>query len=232
GEVARVALLEESERVRDMVLGAVSHDLRTPITTIRTLAQHPVPAADSGARIDEQAARLERLVGNLLDLSRMRADAFPITPEPNVAEDLLGAVARQAHGVVRDATLAVQHDPTGELLLGRFDFAQLVRALGNLVDNALHVSPPGAVVDLSAAAEGEWLVFTVADRGPGIATDDAERIYAPFQRGHDAARDGGTGLGLAIARALAQAHGGWLRHTPRPGGGTTFRLAVPLVREP
>lgn len=226
-EASRLVALEESERVRNLVLGAVSHDLRTPLTTIRTLAQS-AEAGSVGPRIDQQAARLERLVHNLLDLSRMRADAFPVVLEPNVAEDLIGAVSRQVRGSERHATLQVRSDASTGMLIGLFDFPQLLRAIGNLVDNALNASPPGAVVHLSARADGSWLVFDVLDRGAGIPIADRERIFEPFQRGGGAQADGGTGLGLAIAHAVAKAHGGELMHASREGGGTAFSLRVPL----
>jgi two-component system sensor histidine kinase KdpD len=112
-------------------------------------------------------------------------------------------------------------------LLGEFDFVHALRALVNLIENALKYSPPNTTVEVRVAREAGWLVFHVSDRGAGISGDDRERVFEPFYRAPGYAVDvGGAGLGLAIARRLAREQGGDVRHEHREGGGSTFTLAL------
>ena len=161
----------------------MSHDLRTPLTAIKALAQTAAGRGDANARvIEEQVDRLSRFVGDILDLSRLKGGVFPVTLEPNTAEDVLGAVTRQLQPVLAGRSLATSIDMTQPALVGRFDFVQTLRILSNLVENALRYSPPRAPVEIGATRQGESLRFTVADRGPGIPVEDRERIFAPFFR--------------------------------------------------
>jgi two-component system sensor histidine kinase KdpD len=115
-------------------------------------------------------------------------------------------------------------------LVGRFDFTHSLRILGNLLENALRYTPAGGSVELGVRREGESLVFTVADRGPGIPAAEVERIFHPFYRRADAAPDvGRAGLGLSIARRLAEIQNGSLTYEPRQGGGSVFVLRLPAV---
>src|SRR5262249_18421056 len=116
------------------------------------------------------------------------------------------------------------------LLFGRFDFAQTLRALVNLIENAAKYSPRGSTIDLSARREGDQLVFAVADRGPGVPMEERERIFEPFYRRSGGAPDvGGVGLGLSIARGIAVAEGGSVSVSDRTGGGSVFALRVPAL---
>jgi two-component system sensor histidine kinase KdpD len=116
------------------------------------------------------------------------------------------------------------------LLFGRFDFAQTLRALVNLIENAAKYSPPETPIDLSARRDGRWLVFSVADRGPGVPADQRERVFEPFYRRAEQPPDvGGVGLGLSIARGIAEAQGGSVGLTDREGGGSVFELRVPAI---
>jgi len=120
------------------------------------------------------------------------------------------------------------------LLFGRFDFSQTLRALVNLIENAAKYSPPNAPIELTARRDDHWLVFSVADRGPGEPVEDRDRIFEPFYRRADSEPDvSGAGLGLSIARGIAQAQGGSITLSEREGGGSVFHLAVPgmLVSE-
>jgi two-component system, OmpR family, sensor histidine kinase KdpD len=186
--------------------------------------------------IEEQVDRLSRFVGDILDLSRLKGGVFPVTLEPNTAEDLVGAVARQLQPLLAGRAVTTAIDISQPALVGRFDFVQTLRILNNLVENALRYSPPGATVEVSAARHGDVLAFTVADRGAGIAPEDRERMFEPFFRAAGSPPDvGRAGLGLSIARRLAEAQGGRLRYEPRPGGGSVFILELqpldPLATE-
>lgn len=213
------------------VLAAVSHDLRTPLTTITALAQAGVARGDANARgIEEEANRLARLVADLLDLSRLKGGALPMHPELNTAEDLVGAAVRQTAGLFTDRTLETSVDLTEPALVGRFDFVQSLRILTNLLGNAAHHTPAGSPVELSVRREGALLAFMVADRGPGVAAAERDRIFEPFYRPTGAPADGGggrVGLGLAIARRLAELQGGTVEYAPRTGGGSVFTLRLP-----
>jgi len=228
--------MREADRLRNALLASVSHDLRTPLTTIKVLAQesarqHDLEVAVTNARvIEEHADRLARVVSNVLDVTRLRAKTLPVRPEFNTAEDLVGAVARQCAGVLGGHDLERQIDEQGNLLAGCFDFVQSLRILTNLVENAVRYSPRGAPVMLSARREENELVFDVADLGPGVAPMQRERIFDPFYRVPGTAPDiGGTGLGLYIARALAEAQEGTLTYRSRVPRGSIFTLRLPAM---
>jgi two-component system sensor histidine kinase KdpD len=231
-EAEHAAALREADRMKDNLLASVSHDLRTPLTTIKALAQTAALRGDTAAAaIEEQADRLTRLVADLLDLSRMKGDAFRAAPEINTAEDLIGAAQRQAQGLLSDGrTIRSVIDLDSPALVGRFDFTHSLRIIGNLLENALRYTPPRGSVELGVRRDGDTLLFTVADRGPGIPAAEVERIFHPFYRRADAAPDvGRAGLGLSIARRLAEIQEGSLRYEPRPGGGSVFVLRLPAV---
>ena len=235
-ELEHVEVLREGVRVREALLASVSHDLRTPLTTIKVLAHEAAGETDlslavsNASIIEEQADRLAGIVSNLLDLTRLRSNAFPVHPDVNVAEDLVGAVARQVSGIIDGRALVCTIDSEGPILLGRFDFVHSQRILVNLIENAVRHSPLGAPIVLGASRDGDSLVFTVADSGNGIATSEREKIFEPFYRSPSAVADvGGIGLGLYIGRELAKAQGGSLTLAPSAGGGSTFVLRLACV---
>lgn len=223
----QVAALREADRLKDALLASVSHDLRTPLTSIKALAAELRVAGDErGALIEEEADRLNRFVTDLLDLSRLTGGALPLSPEVIAAEDLVGAALQRLAGVPAAAAIQVSLPADGSLPLGRFDFVHSLRALTNLLDNALRFSPEPGSVGLVVRTEGAFLVLEVTDRGPGIPEADRHRLFEPFA----AAREGrGTGLGLSIASRIAEAQGGSVTHEPRPGGGSRFTLRLPAA---
>jgi two-component system sensor histidine kinase KdpD len=231
-EAEHAAALREADKMKDNLLASVSHDLRTPLTTIKALAQTAALRGDTAAAaIEEQADRLTRLVADLLDLSRMKGDAFHAAPDINTAEDLIGAAQRQAQGLLGDGrSIRTVIDLESPALVGRFDFTHALRILGNLLENALRYTPPGESVELGVRRDGDALLFTVADRGPGIPAAESDRIFQAFYRHADSAPDvGRAGLGLSIARRLAEIQQGSLSYEPRPGGGSIFVLRLPAV---
>ena len=223
--------LREADRLKDIVLASLSHDLRTPLTTIKALAQDSAQRGDENAVIiEEQADRLSRFVGDLLDLSRLKGGVLPVTVEVNTAEDLVGAAIRQVSGLLNGRSVAPKVDTSQPALVGRFDFVQSLRIVNNLIENALRYAPPGSVVDLAVHREDEALVFSVADRGPGVPAVEQDRIFELFYRPADSPPDSGrAGLGLSIARRLAELQGGSLQYEPRPGGGSVFVLRLPAI---
>jgi two-component system sensor histidine kinase KdpD len=227
----RAATLQQEHRTKDAIIASVSHDLRTPLTTIKGLAHEIASAGDERAEIiEEEADRLNLFVAQILDLSRIAAGTGVSDVQPNEAEDLLGAAAQQVAGRLRGRELRIEVDGVEPLLFGRFDFAQTLRALVNLIENAAKYSPPGAPIDLSARRDGAWLVFSVADRGPGVPASERERIFEPFYRRRTNQPDiGGAGLGLSIARGIAEAQGGSVALADRSGGGSVFSVRVPAI---
>ena len=230
-EAERAAALQEAHRAKDAVLASVSHDLRTPLTAIKGLAHEIADSGDERAEaIEEQADSLSAFVAKLLDLSRVTSGAAVPDVQANEIEDLLGAVVQRTTGSLDGHELRIELDPAEPLLFGRFDFAQTVRALVNLVENAAKYSPARSPIDLTVRRTGSELVVAVADRGPGVPPSERERIFEPFYRHSASAPDvGGAGLGLSIARGIAEAQGGSLTCASRDGGGSVFTLTVPAV---
>lgn len=223
--------LREADRLKDIVLASVSHDLRTPLTTIKALAQSEAMQGNkSAAAIEEQADRLTRLVSDLLDLSRLKGGGFAAVPELNTAEDLIGAAVRQTKGLFGDRPLKTVIDLDSPALVGHFDFTQSLRVLCNLLENAARYSPASQAVKLGARRDGDTLAFTVSDRGPGIGDEEVGRIFEPFYRSSTATPDTGrAGLGLSIARTLADIQGGSLQYAQRSGGGSVFTMRLPAT---
>ncbi len=226
--------LRQSDAVKTAILHAVSHDLRSPLTAIRAASEGlESPALDLTGTDREglletiriEVRRLERLVENLLDLSRLEAGPTVRRPELWTMDALL---ARALDQLGRDAdrvraTLEPGLPPT------RVDAAHIERVLVNLLENALKFSSPSDLVDVSAALESGQMVVRVRDRGPGVAPDDRERIFEPFERG---GLGRGSGLGLAIARGFAEANGGRVRlEALGEGGGSVFVLELPAAAQ-
>lgn len=231
GDAERLHALREANRAKDEVLATVSHDLRTPLTTIKVLAQdEDIASHPSALAIVDQADRLSRMVGDVLELSRLRAGGLPLTMELNMAEDVIGAVLRQVRGALGDRVIRRRIDFENPALAGLFDFVHTLRIIANLVENALRYSPAGGEVEVGAEREQQTLVFTVADRGPGVAHTERDRIFDAFYRPRDQAPDAGhAGLGLSIARTLADLQHGSLTYEPRDGGGSVFTLRLPAA---
>jgi two-component system sensor histidine kinase KdpD len=241
--VERVRLVAEAERaeafrqadaLKNALIATVSHDLRTPLTSIKALAHRLAASGEADARsIEEEADRLARFVGDLLDLSRIAAHAIPVHVEINAAEELVDSARQRLVGVLADRELRVLVDAGAPLLLGHFDLAQSVRVLVNLIENALKYSPVRSVVELWVRREGGQLLFTVLDRGSGVPSAEESLIFEPFYRPAGTPSDvGGAGLGLAIARGIAEAQGGSVRYARREGGGSAFTFAVAAAETP
>jgi two-component system sensor histidine kinase KdpD len=233
-EAERAGALREADRLKDALIASVSHDLRTPLTTIKALAHDLGALGDERSQIiEEQADRLNHFVADLLDLSRLTAGAMPQHIELNAVDDLLSAALQEAEGRLAGRHVDVELPGDGALLVGRFDLAHSVRVLVNLIENAHKYSPPGAPVTIAARRDEVELVVSVGDRGAGVPAGEEERIFTPFYRPPGMPGDSGSaGLGLAIARRMAEAQGGHVRYEPRSGGGSLFVIRLPAVDLP
>jgi len=238
-EAERARLEAETERMRSALLSSVSHDLRTPLAAITGAASQlraEQPALPEAARealaesIVEEATRLDRLIGNLLDMTRLESGMPRLQKEWQPLEDLLGAVLGHLDDALagRPVRVVLPED----LPLVSLDSLLFGQVVTNLVGNAARYSPAGTEIELRAAVEGDQLRFEVADRGPGFAPGELDRVFEKFFRGREAARAPGTGLGLAISRAAVEAHGGTLVAENRSAGGARLVLKLPLGTAP
>jgi two-component system, OmpR family, sensor histidine kinase KdpD len=221
--------LRRSDAVQKAILRAVSHDLRSPLTSISVAVRELRSGALSEHARDEltvvaasETERLSRLVENLLDLSRLQAGrAEPRTSWSSI-EEIVRSAVDSASG--RDGQFDIALDDGVPAL--NCDPTQLERALANVLENSARFASDRPV-HVTAHAAGRWLVLRVSDHGPGIPSDELERIFEPFHRS-SGARGGGSGLGLAIARGFVEANGGRLRAESVPGQGSTFVFQLPL----
>ena len=223
--------LRRADALKDALLAAVSHDLRTPLTTIKGIAHEIVGGANAERAeiIETEADRLSLLVDDLLEMSQLDAGALPIEIAINTADDLIGAALQRTQGILRGRPVEIDL-PEDELLAGRFDFSHALRVIANLVENAVKYSPDSTPIVLGAAVSDGTLSFVVEDSGPGIPEAERDRVFEPFRRGSQVPRGvRGAGLGLSIARRLAEVQGGTLRYEPRSGAGSRFVFSVPAA---
>jgi two-component system sensor histidine kinase KdpD len=234
---AQTARVEaEAERLRNTLLSSVSHDLRTPLAAITGAASSLMgePTLDAELRLDlaqtihEEAARLNRRVGNLLDMTRLDSGAVRPVRDWHSLEEVVGsAIRRVARGL---ENRRVETDLPGDLPLLRLDASLIEQVFVNLLENAAKYTPPGSTVRVSARCLAEEVQVEVADDGPGLTPGDEQRVFEKFFR-EPRARGGGFGLGLAICRAIVEAHGGriWAENLVR---GVAFRFTLPLEGAP
>jgi two-component system sensor histidine kinase KdpD len=229
----------EAERLRNALLSSVSHDLRTPLTAISGAASTLLDSEslDEATRhelvqsIYDEADRLNRLVRNLLDMTRLEAGTVQVHKEWQLIEEVIGVALSRLEKQLADRP--VQTDLPPDLPPAPFDAALIEQVLINLLENALKYTPPGSPIDITARAAGRDLIVAVGDRGPGLVHGDQERIFQKFYRAKryrvEASGDErGTGLGLTICRGIIQAHGGRIWAENRAEGGAIFRFSLPL----
>ncbi len=230
--VEREVAAREGERLKDALLAGVSHDLRTPLTSIKGLAHELAQDGDERALIiEEEADRLNRLVTDLLDAARAGSGGFPVDPQPNALDDLLGALVRQFAGRADRNRLRVSLDRPEELIIGNFDFVQTLRVVTNLADNALKFSPLDSEVEVTGGADHQSMIVRIRDRGPGmLAPVDQNHTDSSYAEAGNTRHGISAGLGLSIARGLAAAQAGRIDYREPPGGGSEFTLSLPLVK--
>lgn len=232
GEAEGARRLAEGNRIRTALLAAVSHDLRTPLAAIKaavtSLRSDDVEWSDEDHAellegIENGADRLDHLVGNLLDMSRLQTG----TVTPLIREIDLDEVVPMALGGVPEGSVVL--DIPESLPMVAVDPGLLERAVANIVENAVKYSPDGTRVNVAASSLGARVQVRVVDRGPGVPDEAKERIFEPFQRHGDAPRGAGVGLGLAVARGFVDAMDGTLTAEDTPGGGLTMVLDLTAV---
>jgi two-component system sensor histidine kinase KdpD len=235
-QAAVAGQLGAADRMRTALLSAVSHDLRTPLSSakaaVTSLRLPGVTFSDADrdellATAEESLDKLTRLVENLLDMSRLQAGVLGMHPHMiSVIEaipraiDEIGEPARDVRVHVPDDIAEVRADP-----------ALLERILVNVIANAIRYSPPGRPPSVAVSEHAGVVEVRVVDRGPGVPEADRESIFLPFQRLGDRDNETGVGLGLALSRGLAEAMGGTLRPETTPGGGLTMTLALPAAED-
>lgn len=221
----------ETNRLRAALFSSVTHDLRTPLASITAsvsgLLDDEAPLEPAARRelletIDQEAGRLNRIVGNILDVARMRAGAVTPSKTPTSFDEVVEGVVARSEALLKDHDVRLQ--VREDLPVVSVDVGLIDQALTNVLENAARFTPPGRRIDVGVARWQDGVQVRVADRGPGIPKEDRERVFEPFVRGESSA---GTGLGLAIARAIVEAHGGTIRLGDVPGGGTAVVIELP-----
>jgi two-component system sensor histidine kinase KdpD len=232
-EAARARELAQIDRLRAALLGAVGHDLRTPLASIKAAISSlrqpdvtwaPADEAELLATVEESADRLTDLVENLLSLSRLQAGALSVQASPVP----LDAVVAQALMHTPTGNTTIEVDVPDDLPLALADPGLLERVVANLVSNAVRAGRPGWPVLVRGRAAGPRIELSIVDSGPGIPAADRDRMFTPFQRLDDHAT-GGLGLGLAIAKGFTEAMDGILTPTDTPGGGLTMTISIPVA---
>ncbi|MER8043796.1 sensor histidine kinase KdpD [Streptomyces sp. NPDC094032] len=235
GEAEEARKLAEGNKIRTSLLAAVSHDLRTPLAGIKasvsSLRSDDVEWSEEDQAlllegIEDGADRLDHLVGNLLDMSRLQTG----TVTPLIRPTDLDEVVPMALGGVPDGS--VELDIPETLPMVAVDRGLLERAVANIVENAVKYSPDDIPVAVGASVLGERLELRVTDRGPGVPDEAKDGIFEPFQRFGDAPRGAGVGLGLAVARGFVEAMGGTITAEDTPGGGLTMVLTLRTIGPP
>ena len=232
-ETTRLAVLEQVDQQRSALLRSVSHDLRTPLATIRAVtsdlrdgaAYDPATRDELLDLVSDEAERLDRIVANLLDLSRIEAGALQPNRQAVVLEELVADRVGRLRRLFQQ--VRVQVDVPAALPLLDADYTQLDQVLTNLLENAARHSPPRSTVRLGARSRDDMVEVWVTDEGPGVSPFEHDRIFQPFRTGHGSAS---TGVGLAICRAIVEAHGGTISVHGAAGGGAQFRFTMPVRR--
>jgi two-component system sensor histidine kinase KdpD len=233
----QIKLLQVAENLQNALLNSISHDLRTPLVSITgvlsALEDESTPLEKDDRRslvstAREEADRLNRLVGNLLDMTRLESGALHLKRELSDIQDLVGAVLGETEK--RLGKREVKIDIPDDLPLVPMDFVLIVHSLVNLIENAIKYSPDQSLLEIKAWEEKNEMFIAVLDQGVGIPPDDITRIFDKFYRVQRPELVTGTGLGLAISKGIVEAHGGRIWAENRVSGGTVFTIALPMVK--
>jgi two-component system sensor histidine kinase KdpD len=234
----KAVVVEESERLYKTLFNSISHEIRTPLSAIMgasetlldgMLSDRQETRQELAGEIHDAAARLNRLVENLLDMTRLESGLIRPKLEWCDVRDLINSAVAKTSSELSGFSLGI--DTPADILLLRVDFALMEQVLRNLLLNASFYTPPGSEIRVRAAAGPGECEITVEDNGPGLPADVLEKIFDKFFR-VPGSRTGGTGLGLSIARGFVEAHRGTIRAENRTGGGLRFIIRLPLEKYP
>jgi two-component system sensor histidine kinase KdpD len=241
-EAAQTADLEiETERMRNVLLSSISHDFRTPLATIigsaSTLLESDAAQLDEARRrsllrgLLDEAQRMNRLMTNLLDLTRLSSGRIALKREWVAMEELIGAVLAGLDEALAGRPVSVDMAP--DLPLVQCDEVLIAQVLANLVENAIKHTSAGTTISIRAEASDDALIVRVRDHGPGLPSGEEIRVFEKFHRVRTEEAQSGFGLGLSICKYIVEAHGGTIEASNMAGGGAEFRFSLPLIaREP
>jgi two-component system, OmpR family, sensor histidine kinase KdpD len=238
-ETQRAQLKMETEQLRNTLLSAISHDLRTPLAAIVGASSSLLRDSDKldaqarqelGQSIYEEAIRMAGLANNLLDMARLEAGAVVLNRQWQPLEEVVGGALAGMNSRMANHPVSVRLPR--DLPLVEVDSLMIERVFSNLLENAVKYTPPGTAIEISAATDQGQLLVTVSDHGPGIPAGEEERIFEKFHRVASEGNQGGAGLGLTICRAIVEAHGGRMWADNLPSGGAAFHFALPLSEPP
>ncbi len=224
----------ETERTRNALLSSISHDLKTPLAAITGAATSLMDDTAGEPRelaqtITEEADRLNRLIGNLLDMTRLEAGAVQVRKEWHALEEVVGAVLTRLDDRLQGRPLAI--DIPADLPLVPLDSVLIEQVLVNLLENAIKYTPAKSPIEISANITDDQVLVRIADRGPGIPPGDEERVFDKFYRARPNGSSG-VGLGLTVCRGIVEAHGGKIWAQNRDGSGAVFQFTLPLEGQP
>ncbi len=234
----REQLEMEAERLRTALLSSLSHDLRTPLATINGAASSllddrgltDATRQDLLRSVLEESQRMNRLIGNLLDMIRVESGALQVQKEWQPLEETVGVALIRLDERLREHPVTVRLPP--DLPLVPLDEVLIEQVFVNLLENAAKYTPLGTPIEIAGAAVDGAVLIDVADRGPGLPPGEEERIFDKFHRAAKDTASGGIGLGLTICRGIITAHGGRIWAGNRPGGGAVFHFTLPLSGPP
>lgn len=225
---------EEADRLKTVILHAVSHDLRTPITIIKTSASNlrqfhdrlnESESAEIVETIEYEIDQLDKMVGNLLDMSRLRAGVLQIRSQPNELEEVAGDVAARTWQLTRQERIKIVF--ADDMPLVNFDYGLLLQAVSNLVDNSLRYESADSQIEIRGTFDDQYAFLAIVNHGETVTAETKAHMMEPFFHG----AEGHIGLGLPIAQGIVEAHQGRLTVEDTPGGGATFVIQLPLSEE-
>ena len=234
----RMEAAREGERLRTALIDSLTHELRTPLTSIRAAATtlvHSEGLDEDGRRdlaslVDEESARLDKLIGEAVEMAEIDANVVHVRPAPQHTRTLIDHVVEESHAILAKHRVVVTVEPPDRPAW--FDPVLLGRVFRHLLENSARYAPAGSLISLHSRRQDGRLEFTVEDNGPGIDSADLPLIFEKFYRGKKGSTLGkGTGMGLPIARAILAAHGGQIEVSSQLGRGASFRFWIPLVEK-
>src|SRR6266702_1386245 len=234
-QAEQAQILQARENLERALLNSISHDLRSPLSTVTgvlsSLKEEGAHLSDLARRelletACSEAERLNRFVGNLLDMTRIEAGAVRLNSEPCDVQDLVGCALAALETRLGSREVSFKMLPVMPLV--PMDLVLMTQVMVNLLENSLKYSLPEGLIEVVASTEAEWLVLEVADRGPGVPEHDMKRVFDKFYRIPVPEGAGGTGLGLSICKGIVEAHGGRIAAENRSGGGLRIVIRLPL----